>query len=110
MRTIILGEVKDYIAGLPKKHQDKVDDMMRLLERGNGKLDSRYSKPLRDKIRELIVSFDGSEHRVLFILLPDAVILHLTAFCKKTRKTPSNRIERAINLKNAYLNLFKHKK
>ena len=100
---IILIEAEASILGWPKKHRDKINDFLRLLEEKNGVLDEPYSRHLRGKIRELRVDFGKSRYRVLYALIPDKKILILLAFIKKTPKTPPNIIARAETMLGLYL-------
>ena len=110
MQTVILSYVEVYLDSLPKGHREKIEDIIHLLETRSGVLDEPYSRHLKSKIRELRIHFDGIEHRVLFTLLPNRTILLLTAFSKKTRKTPPRLIEKAILLRNEYLKILNSKK
>lgn len=105
MKTVLLSYVEVYLDSLPREHREKIEDMIRLLEAKNGVLDEPYSRHLREKIRELRVQFGGIHHRILFTLLPGQIILLLTAFSKKTRKTPPRLINKAIALRNEYLKI-----
>ena len=106
MKTVLLSYVEVYLDSLPKGHREKIEDMIRLLESHGGILDEPYSRHLRSKIRELRVSYEGIQHRILFTLLPRQIILHLIAFSKKTRKTPPQVIIKAIALREEYLKLL----
>lgn len=108
-KSVLLLDVETYLDSQPKRHREKVEDMMRLLESYDGVLDEPYTRNLKSKIRELRVNFGGLNHRILFTLLPDQIILHLLAFTKKTQKTPPRIIERAIILRDAYIELIDKK-
>lgn len=93
--SAMLRDVADYLRNLQKTHREKIEDCMRLLEVHGGRLGRPHSDYIRDGIRELRIDFNGLAHRVLYALLPQGKILLITAFLKKTRKTPIAVIERA---------------
>ena len=101
----LLPEVEKYLDSLSKKERDKSLAFMELLEEHDGVLDEPYSKHLRPKIRELIVNLGKADHRFLYTLLPEKIILYLVAFRKKTRKTDPRIVKKAIILREMYLGL-----
>lgn len=100
---VILSEVEASLSRWPKKHRDKINDFLRLLEEKGGLLDEPYSRHLKGKIRELRVDFGRSRYRVLYALIPDKKILVLLAFRKNTPKTPKNILEKAEKILELYL-------
>lgn len=106
-QCLILVEAEKTLLGWPKKHRDKINDFLRLLEERNGVLDEPYSNHLRGKIRELIVDFGRAKYRLLYALIPDKKILVLLVFRKSTAKTPKNIIIKAESLLNLYLQIKK---
>ncbi len=100
--SVLLPDVVKYLDHLPRKHREKVEDFIRLLERQHGILSEPYSRYLGDKIRELRISFGRLEHRVLYALLPGKEILFITAFLKKTPKAPAVMIYRGKLILKAY--------
>ena len=100
--SLVLPEVHRYIEKLPAKHQDKVIDFMRLLTENDGALKEPYSKHLQGRLWELRPGLGKLEHRILYSLLPGRRILFITAFLKKTDKTPRAIIDRAIKILKIY--------
>ena len=80
---------------------------IQLLEVNGNKLREPYTKFLRDGIFELRAKEGSDITRVLYFYMigNKAVLSH--GFIKKTDKTPSSEIDRAIHNRNDYLNRFK---
>jgi len=89
--------VKDYINKLSRKEQLKVLAYLELLKDSHGYLDEPYSKHIKGKIRELRVDFSKNHHRIFYFTFIGKKIILLSAFLKKTNKTPQKEIKRAIN-------------
>ena len=89
--------VLEYIRKLNIKERTKIGKYLEYLQMNNGYLDEPYSKHIKDKIRELRVDFANNHHRIFYFTFINKKILLLHAFLKKTKKTPENEIERALN-------------
>jgi len=89
--------VKKYIDKLSRKEQLKVFAYLELLKDKKGYLDEPYSKHIKGKIRELRVDFSKNHHRIFCFTFIGKKIIILSAFLKKTAKTPQKEIEKAIN-------------
>ncbi|MBU1290176.1 type II toxin-antitoxin system RelE/ParE family toxin [Patescibacteria group bacterium] len=89
--------VFEYIKKLSSKDRAKVFKYIDFLRDNKGVLDEPYSKHIKDKIRELRVDFSRNRHRVFYVVVIEKRIILLSAFFKKTSKTPKQEIIRALN-------------
>lgn len=55
-----------------------------------------------DGIYELRTEYGGNIYRVFFIFDDGQIVVLFNGFQKKTQKTPTNEIEKAIKIKEAY--------
>jgi phage-related protein len=86
----------EYIEKLDAKSKAKVLKYIDYLLQNNGYLDEPYSKHIRGKIRELRIDSSGSRHRIFYYTFINRTIILLSAFMKKTAKTPEREIEKAL--------------
>lgn len=89
--------VFEYIAKLSIKERAKVIKYIKFLKDSDGYLDEPYSKHINGKIRELRVDFSKNRHRIFYFTFIGKKIILLSAFLKKTSKTPQKEIKKAIN-------------
>jgi phage-related protein len=87
----LFNRVNDYINELPFPEQAKVKSALFVLE--NGDFDLVKIKTLRDDIKELKVK----RHRFVFFI-KGQTIYFISAFMKKTSKTPKREIENALKI------------
>ena len=93
--------IDDFLDGLAIKVRAKVEKWMEKLEKEGPKLPRPYADLLRNKIRELRVSFGTKSYRILYFFNgKDIVLTH--AFTKKTKKVPNTEIEKAITIMKDY--------
>jgi phage-related protein len=98
--------VKEYILKLDSKDRSKVAKYIEFLRESEGYLDEPYSRHIRGKIRELRVDFSKNKHRIFYFASFGKIIILLSAFLKKTKKTPKGEIQKAItNYKDALNNI-----
>ena len=92
--------VGKFISDLPLNHQKKVyKKIERLKEDGlHLSLRTKIVKKLGRNIYELIINYDGMFYRILFTIIKDAYWL-ISAFKKKSNKTPSRELAKAIKIK-----------
>jgi phage-related protein len=88
--------VKEYLDRLDKKSRAKVLKYIEFLREHGGHLDEPYSRHIEGKIRELRVDFSGNRHRVFYFVFIGKNIILLSAFLKKTPKTPEKEIKKAL--------------
>ncbi len=62
----------------------------------------KFVKLIRDGIYELRTEYGGNIYRVFFIFDEGQIVVLFNGFQKKTQKTPTNEIEKAIKIKEAY--------
>ncbi len=74
---------------------DYVLDVLKVQER----VSERFVKYIREGVYEIRASHDGNIYRAFFIFDEGNIVLLLNGFQKKSQKTPSKEIKRAIELK-----------
>ena len=95
------GFFEAFMETLNAKEQEKVQYGLLLLKT-QGRLPTRFVKHLRDGIYELRTEYGGKIFRVFFIFDEGEIVVLFNGFQKKTQKTPTSEIERAIKIKEAY--------
>ena len=68
-----------------------------------------YTKYIEDKIWELRVDFNKNFHRIFYFIFDVEKIILLHGFNKKTNKTPTKEINKAVSAKKDYLVNLKDK-
>jgi len=87
-QAILFSGVRKYLDSISEQDSVKVLAGIRALEAGL--VDSIKTKPLRGKVRELVVKM----HRVVYFGV-NSVLYFVDAFLKKSNKTPERIIQRA---------------
>jgi len=102
-RTIITfgGYFEDFIEGLSDQEQQKVDYLLTLL-RTQDRLPVKFIKFIRESVYELRIEYNSNIYRIFFVFDDDKIVVLFNGFQKKSQKTPSNEIEKAIKIKNEY--------
>lgn len=77
---------------------DYVLDVLKVQER----VSERFVKYIREGVYEIRASHDGNIYRAFFIFDDGNIVMLLNGFQKKSQKTPSKEIKRAIELKYEY--------
>ena len=95
------GYFEAFMETLDKKEQQKVKYGLLLLMTQD-RLTAKFVKHLRDGIYELRTEYQGNIYRVFFIFDDGNIVVLFNGFQKKTQKTPSGEIEKAIKIKEAY--------
>lgn len=95
------GYFEAFIATLSEKELRKLDYVISLLETED-RLPLRFIKFLREELYELRMEYGGNIYRVFFIFDDGAIVVLFNGFQKKTQKTPSSEIEKALRIKEAY--------
>lgn len=70
----------------------------------NFSLSDKFTKPLRDGILELKVDLQNKTSRSLYFYEKNQMIIFTNGFIKKSQKTPSKEILKAIKIMEAYKN------
>ena len=66
------------------------------------RLPTKFVKHIRDGLYELRTEFNGNIYRVFFIFDGGRIVVLFNGFQKKTQKTPSNEITKALKIKEEY--------
>ena len=86
---------------LSNKVQEKIQYGLLLLQTQE-RLSKKFVKLLRDDIYELRIEYNSNIYRVFFIFEEGSIVVLFNGFHKKTQKTPTIEIEKAIKIKKAY--------
>ncbi len=86
--------VQDFLEGLPLKVRAKIAKWLDLLRREGPALPRPYADVVREKIRELRVSFGGLHHRLLYFFHGRHIVV-THGFVKKTAAVPDEELARA---------------
>ena len=102
-RTIIAygKSYKDFLATLTDKEVQKVKYVLSLLETED-RMPVKFIKFIRDGLYELRITYNGNIYRVFFIFDKDQIIVLFNGFQKKSSKTPTEEIEKALKIKEEY--------
>jgi len=91
----------DFMATLSEKEADKVEYALSLLE-SQDRVSKKFVKYLRDEIYELRAEYESNIYRVFFIFDDGNIVVLFNGIQKKSQKTPSNELNKAIKLKEEY--------
>ena len=86
---------------LSNKVQEKIQYGLLLLQTQE-RLSKKFVKLLRDDIYELRIENNSNIYRVFFIFEEGSIVVLFNGFHKKTQKTPTSELEKAIKIKKAY--------
>lgn len=86
---------------LSVKEQEKVQYALLLLKTQD-RLPAKFVKLIRDGLYELRIGLNGNIYRVFFIFDDGQIVILFNGFQKKTQKTPSNEIKKALKIKEEY--------
>lgn len=92
------SSVLEYINKLHGKERSKIYKYIEILRINDGVLDEPYSRHIKGKIRELRVDFGKNRHRIFYFAFIEKNIVFLSAFLKKTAKTPLREIKKAEDI------------
>ena len=84
-------------AGAQKKI-DYVLDVLKMQDR----VSEKFVKYIKDGLYEIRASYNGNIYRAFFIFDEGNIVMLFNCFQKKTQKTPSKEIDRALELKKEY--------
>lgn len=84
-------------AGAQKKI-DYVLDVLKMQDR----VSEKFVKFIRDGLYEIRASHKGNIYRAFFIFDDGNIVMLFNGFQKKSQKTPSKEIEKALELKKEY--------
>lgn len=96
--------VLDYLSALPDRERAKIKSYIDLLIQNKGRLLAPYAKHIYKKIWELRIKYDKKQHRIFYFVSSQRKIVLLSAFIKKTNKTPHSEIKKAYSYYIDYIN------
>ena len=91
----------EFMEGLTAKEREKVDYGLVLLKTQD-RLPTKFVKHIKDGLYELRTEYNGNIYRVFFIFDEGNIVVLFNGFQKKTRKTPSSEITKALMIKERY--------
>ena len=95
------GYFEAFMETLKEKEQEKVQYGLLLLKTQDS-LPKKFVKLIRDGIYELRTEYGGNIYRVFFIFDDGKIVVLFNGFQKKTQKTPTKEIDKALKIKEAY--------
>lgn len=95
------GYFEAFMETLTEKEQQKVQYGLLLLKTQD-RLPGKFVKLVRDGLYEMRTEYNGNIYRVFFIFDDGAIVVLFNGFQKKTQKTPSSEIEKALKIREAY--------
>ena len=91
----------DFNEQLSEGERRKLDYGLQLLKTQE-RLSTKFVKLIREGLFELRTEFNGNIYRVFFIFDDGQIVVLFNGFQKKTQKTPSTEIEKALKIKEQY--------
>ena len=91
----------EFMEGLTAKEREKVDYGLVLLKTQD-RLPTKFVKDIRDGLYELRTEYNGNIYRVFFIFDEGNIVVLFNGFQKKTQKTQSSEITKALMIKGRY--------
>ena len=95
------GYFEAFMRTLEERVQEKIHYGLLLLKTQD-RLPRKFVKLIRSGLYELRTEYEGNIYRVFFIFDEGNIVVLFNGFQKKSQKTPSSEIERAIKIKQAY--------
>ena len=95
------GYFEKFIETLSDKELLKLNYISSLLETED-RIPVKFIRFIRDGLYELRMEYNSNIYRVFFIFDDGQIVVLFNGFQKKTGKTPSGEIEKALKIKEAY--------
>ncbi|MGL4228964.1 MAG: type II toxin-antitoxin system RelE/ParE family toxin [Tannerellaceae bacterium] len=95
------GYFERFIATLSAKELLKLQYIISLLETED-RIPLKFIRFIKDGLYELRLEFSSNIYRIFFIFDDGKIVVLFNGFQKKTQKTPSSEIEKALKIKEAY--------
>jgi phage-related protein len=97
--------ILDFLKSLPKKDAAKILREIDLLQEFGLSLGQPHLKKFTDTngLWELRVKLSNNNYRIFYFTVKDNTFVILNAFHKKTQKTPSRELSKAISYMNEYI-------
>lgn len=101
-KIIAFGDYyRQFMEGLNVKERQKVHYVLSLLQTED-RLPLKFIKHIRDGLFELRISWSGNIYRLFFIFDEGQIVVLFNGFQKKSQKTPSSEIKKALKIKEEY--------
>jgi phage-related protein len=94
--------VEEFLDSLPGKVAQKITWILSLIEEIEMVPKKFFKKLNPHEIWEVRLEYDGNYYRILSFIHKGANVVLTHGFIKKTKRTPLNEIEKAMNYKNEY--------
>lgn len=91
--------IRKFLDALPLSLRSKAVRDLNVLKESGTKLRLPYSRYLRDGLFELRIQTKGDDARIFYFFFSGSRIVVTNGFVKKTQKTPSREIKRALRYK-----------
>ena len=95
------GYFEAFMETLKEKEQEKIQYGLLLLKTQD-RLPKKFVKLIRDGLYELRTEYGGNIYRVFFIFDDGKIVVLFNGFQKKTQKTPTKEIDKALRIKEEY--------
>ncbi len=92
---------KEFMESLNDKERLKVHYVLSLLQTED-RLPVKFIKIIREGLYELRISWNGNIYRLFFIFDDGQIVVLFNGFQKKTQKTPTSEIKKALKIKEEY--------
>lgn len=96
---------KDYFLtfyrALEARAQKKIDYVLDVLKMQD-RVSEKFVKYIKEGIYEIRASYNGNIYRAFFIFDEGNIVMLFNGFQKKSQKTPSKEIDKALELKKEY--------
>lgn len=91
----------EFLSSLTEREVQKVKYVLSLLGTED-RMPVKFIKLIQDGLYELRISYEGNIYRIFFIFDEGNIVILFNGFQKKTQKTPSSEIDKALKLKDEY--------
>ena len=95
------GYFEEFMESLDSGTQLKIDYALGLLKIQH-KVSKKFVKYLRDDLFEIRVEWESNIYRVFFIFDQGNIVVLFNGFQKKSQKTPTTEINKALKIKQEY--------
>ena len=95
--------VREYLYQFATNERAKIRAAIDYLKIYEGRLFEPYTKHVGKKIWELRIKSTNHQHRIFYSITTKRKIVLLSAFSKKTQKTPNREIKKALNYLQDYI-------
>jgi phage-related protein len=101
-KVIAFGDYYDkFVSELTEKELQKLKYILTLLETED-RMPVKFIKYLRDELYEVRMEYNSNTYRIFFIFDDGQIVVLFNGFHKKSQKTPTKEIEKALKIKEEY--------